>query len=104
VKTWGISLTDALTLALYYTALWFGITDYEPSVKVYDEYDDFIDPSADITTLTTMANQGKLSMETLWTELQRRGLLSKEFDAEKEKKAILDETPDDPAIKTGKVF
>ena len=91
-----------MTIALYYTALWYGIQNYEPSVKVYDEYDDFIDPGADISSLITMANQGKLSDETLWSELKRRNLLSKEFDAEKEKASILAETPEDPALTTVK--
>jgi len=102
VKTWGVNLTDTLTLALYYTALWYGLTDYEPSAKVYDEYDDFLDPGADISSLITMANQGKLSMETLWSELKRRNLLSKEFNAEKEKLALLAETPEDPVETTVK--
>lgn len=92
VKTWGIGLTDCLTLSLYYTALWMKL-GIEPSVKVYDEYDDILEPGQDAQLLLTASGQGKLSTKTLWSEWQRRKILSSEFDPEKEKENILADVP-----------
>lgn len=100
VKTWGIGLTDALTLALDYTCRWMNIA-VEPSVKVYDEYDDLLEPGADAQMLLSAASQGKLSTATLWNEWQRRKILSSEFDPEKEKEAILAEVPNEPTTPNG---
>lgn len=97
VAAWGLNLKDALENALVLTCKWFGISDetYSPEVKVYDDYDDFVDNGTDVQGLNAMRAAGDLSQITLWSEMKRRRILSAEFDAEEETKRLLDEVPDD---------
>ncbi|MNH20171.1 hypothetical protein D3C79_799290 [compost metagenome] len=41
-------------------------------------------PEVSLPTLVTMANAGMISKETLFTEMQRRGVISDEYDWEEE--------------------
>lgn len=50
--------------------------------------------TADLQYLTQAAIAGKISRETYWTELQRRGVLSDSFDPEVETTRIQDQAPD----------
>lgn len=88
VKAWAIGLEDALTIACYLTALWFGETE-GPSVTVYKEFDEFTGEENDMQALLSMSQAGKLSDETLWEEAQRRDVLSTSFDPEKEQERLL---------------
>ena len=45
----------------------------------------------DLATLDKARDRGDLSQPTYWSELQRRGVLSDEFDAQEEKKRLLEE-------------
>lgn len=92
VKSWVTGLSDALTNAMYITALWIGQAE-GPSVHVFDEFDEFLDAGKDIDALISMADKNKLSDETLWEEMQRRRVLSSEFDPEVEKERLLAQTP-----------
>lgn len=47
----------------------------------------------DLQFLTQLCLGGKISQETMWTELQRRGTLSESFDVEVEKERIAAEAP-----------
>lgn len=93
VKKWGINLTDALSIALYYTALWLGITNYEPSLQVFDGYDDLPDGDNGAGVVVGLNGSGKLSDKTMYQELQRRGTLSSEFDYEQEMQRISEQKP-----------
>ncbi len=96
VGAWGLKLKDALENALVITAKWLNTTpDYKPQVNVYDEFDDFTDQGADLSTLVSMRAAHDLSQETYWKEMKRRVVLAPEFDAEAEKQLLLDETPSD---------
>lgn len=97
VKAWATGLADALTLACYYTALWFGQSE-GPSVHVFDEFDEFTGDGKDMDQLISMAGSNKLSDETLWEEAQRRKLLSSEFDPVREKERLLAQVPNDPGF------
>lgn len=45
-------------------------------------------PAGDFGTLLNAVNAGQLSRQTFWTELQRRGVLSDDFDPEVEQHHI----------------
>lgn len=94
VAAWGLRLKDALENALRLTALWLNLGDYEPSVMVYDEYDNFIgDNTVDVAQLQAMRVNKDISRETLWQEMKRRNVLSQEFNEEAEAEALLKEMP-----------
>mgnify|MGYP003419201187 CR=1 FL=1 len=96
VKKWAINLTDALSIALYYTALWMGISGYEPSLSVYDGYDDLPDGDNGASLISTLNTNGKLSDKTMYEEFQRRGTLSSEFDYDQEMLRINEQKPVNP--------
>lgn len=99
----AISVIDALKLnfkntlenALALTAKWIGEAD---SIEVEMSSDDSLDLRDDDGSgdLVEMRKSGDLSQETLWGEFKRRGKLSSNFDAEKERQRLLDEAPGDP--------
>lgn len=93
VSAWALALKDALENALTITAMWMNMADYEPEVNVYTEFDDFTDGGADLVELGAGRRAGDISLETYWTELQRRGVLSPEFDIVKEKENLLNDIP-----------
>lgn len=93
VKAWALSLKDALENAMRITAKWMDNT-YEATVSVYTEFDDFVD-GKDYESLLSARAARDISLETFWEEMQRRGLLSTLFTAEREKTRLLAETPGD---------
>ena len=95
VGAWGLSLKNALENAFKITGMWMN-NDFEPELKIYDEYDDFSDSGADLATLQAARTARDISQLTYWEELKRRRVLSAEFDPETETQRILDETPSDP--------
>lgn len=93
VGAWALALKDTLENALVLTCMWLGISDYEPEVNVYTEFDDFADGNSDVEALMSAREKRDLSQETLWTELKRRKVLSPEFDADKERERLMNELP-----------
>jgi hypothetical protein len=93
VKMWANGLKDALENAFVITAMWMGL-DYDPSLNVFTEFDDFID-GKNLEDLLAMYQAGVISMETLWYEYKRRGVLSTEFDAATERLNLLTTNGDD---------
>lgn len=93
VGAWANRLKDALQLALVITNKWLGITDWTPQVNVYDEFDDFTDAVADVASLQTARDKRDISRKTFLRELQRRKILSQQFDAETDLAELLAETP-----------
>lgn len=109
VKQWGNGLKDALENALVITAKWLNMTaeQYDPEVSIFDDYDDLTEE--DFTQVMELRKNGDLSQQTVWKEAQRRGILSAEFDADKEADAVLKEAPGDgddefetPPVEKGK--
>ncbi len=96
VKAWGLGLKDALENALVITCKWMNITPetYDPTVAVYLEFDEFME-GKDLDALNTARTNKDISQLTYWDELQRRAVLSPEFDAETETQRLLDELPGD---------
>lgn len=86
VKAWAYGLKDALENALKMTAKFMGIT-YDPMVHVFVDFDDWME-GEDIDAIVTLNEKGKLSDETTWEELTRRGVLSTNFTADRERDRI----------------
>lgn len=94
VAAWALNLKDTLENALVLTCMFENINaeTYDPQVNVYTEFDDVIDEGKDIEALNQARERGDLSQETYWKEYKRRKILSTEFDADEERKLLLDET------------
>lgn len=85
-------LEDALNIALYYWAQWIG----EPDGGTVEVYQDFGVNMADNTTETTLLQAtvaGKLSDETFFSELQRRGTINSDLDYETERQRLAEQGP-----------
>ncbi|HEY8066620.1 MAG TPA: DUF4055 domain-containing protein [Methylosinus sp.] len=95
IEALKLNFKNALENALALTAKWVGETD---SIEVEMSSDDSLDLRADdgSADLVEMRKNNDLSQETLWSEFKRRGKLSSNFDAEKERQLLLDEAPGDP--------
>lgn len=94
VKAWATGLADALTMAYWFTSLWMGLgDDAAPSVVVYQEFDEFIEPGTDVNALIQMKNAGLISLDRFWAEMRRRNILSVDFNPEAERTALLADVP-----------
>lgn len=93
VKAWAYKLKDTLENALLMTAKWYGIK-YDPIVHVFVDFDEYME-GEDINALLTMSEKNKISDETLWEEAKRRGVLSSNFTANRERKRLLKQLPGD---------
>ena len=87
VGAWALMLKDTLENAMLITAKWMAINDYEPTVAVYTEFDEFLD-GKDLDTLDADRDRGDISQETLWEEKKRRGVYGAEFTAERERERL----------------
>lgn len=93
IQAWTYSLKDALERAFALTAKWLGETA-EPEIKIDTDFDLNLDDQTAPGNLLAMRQNGDISQETLWSEMKRRKVLSDEFDADKEKELLMEETPD----------
>ena len=94
VKQWALALKDALENALLMTAKWLDVTDYDPTVHVFIEFDDFME-GEDLDALLSMRNTNNISRRTLHEEMKRRGVLSSNFTEDREEQRLLEELPGD---------
>lgn len=99
VTTWALGLKDALENALVITLKWMN-KDYEPEVNVYTGFDDVLENGSDLEQLGKARERGDISLESYWEELKRRKVLSPEFNAERERKRLLDDIPADDSLDT----
>lgn len=91
VQMWAFGLKDALENALVLTGLWLRSTGYDPEVQVFTDFD--VDgQGTDVAHLISARKNGDLSRPTFWHEMQRRGMLSGEFDPDEETAKLLEET------------
>ena len=77
------SLEDALNLALYEWAQWIG-ADNGGTVEVFKDFGVDLTNAQDEAVLLNAANAGKLSNQTFYEELQRRGTLADTVSWEEE--------------------
>lgn len=92
VTVWALALKDAIENALLITLKWMN-KDFEPEVNVYTGFDDVLDNGGDLEELGKAKERGDISLETYWEELKRRKVLSPEFNAERERKRMLEDIP-----------
>ena len=95
IKSWALGLKDALENALVITSMWLNIT-YEPEVNVYTEFDDASDNIDELPAIAAAYTNKIISRQTYGFELQRRGVLSPEYDYDTETDRLLEDMPDDP--------
>lgn len=90
VQSWAFNLKNTLENAMVLTGMWLNITrdQYDPEVQVFTDFD-VLGNAEDLTKLLEAFKEGAISRETLWHEMQRRGLLSGEFDPEIEVERLL---------------
>ena len=93
IQAWALGLKDALEQAFVLTAAWLNETT-SPTVAVFTDF--ALDATDDKgpTVLTEARKNGDLSRETYWEELQRRNILSADFDPEEEMDRLDKELPD----------
>lgn len=96
VKQWALMLKNALENAIVITCKWLGIPPetYDAEVFVYTDFEETSD-GKDVDALDKARERKDISRETYWSELQRRGILSPEFDHEREEERLLEEMPGD---------
>jgi hypothetical protein len=94
VQAWALGLKDALEQAYRFTAMWLKDAS-EPVVKIYTDFAIEAGDEKDLDDLNTMRENGDLSQETYWAEKKRRNILSADFNADAERKLLMDEMPDD---------
>ena len=78
-----ISFRDAMETALQYTARWLGLgDDAGGSVWINEDFGPQGFESADLAELANARNRGDISRQQWIKEMQRRGLLSSDYDAD----------------------
>lgn len=94
VEAWVMNAKDAIENALRLTAMWLKETD-EPEVEICTDFLISLKENDGADELGKARERGDLSLETYWDELKRRGILSPNFDDEKEQERLLKESPGD---------
>lgn len=92
-QAWAGLLKDALEQAFVYTAQWLSLPD--PEVFVHTDFAIELGADQAPEVLLSLRTQRAISEETLWAEMKRRGLLSPEFDPDRERELLLSELPSD---------
>jgi hypothetical protein len=95
VAKWALGLKNTLENAMVITLKYESAEKtYDPQVHVHLEFDDFAQDDG-WDAIKGMRDGGDLSAETQYEEAQRRGILSEDFDVERERKRLLAEGPRD---------
>lgn len=97
IQAWALNLKDALEQAFVITNLWLK-DNTSVEVKIDTDFDVGLNDDKGPETLISMRAARDLSARTLWHEMQRRGTLSPEFDADEEELAIASEVPDTSSL------
>jgi hypothetical protein len=92
VQQWALALKDCLEQAWVFTNMWLNSKE-ENEVFVFTDFDVGSGDDQGPSNLLSLREKGDLSQRTIWTEFQRRGILSADFDADEEEKAIDEEKP-----------
>lgn len=99
LQTMAGQLEDALDQVLQYFALWMRLDD-GGHVKVKGNFDVDFSPETTMPFLLNLNKARILSDESLFHEVQRRGLLSDELDWEGEKKKVASQPKPEPVTPT----
>lgn len=95
IQIWAARLKDALENAMILTAKWMGQKDLEPEIHVHTDFSVEIADADAPRILFDSCEAGLISRETYLTELVRRGILSPNFNIDKDSEAILNDQPTD---------
>ncbi|GAA4169157.1 DUF4055 domain-containing protein [Shinella granuli] len=95
VQAWAWLLKDALEKAFKFTAMWLNV-NVEPTVFVNTNIAVDLGSNKTPEILRGMRQDGDLSQQTYWEEMRERGVLSQEFEADREIKRLEEELPGDP--------
>lgn len=99
VQAWAYALKDTLEQAFVFTAMWLNLPSAKaPEATVFSDFALETNDEKGPTTLTEARKNGDLSRRTYWEELQRRGILSGDFDADEEQDRLDEELPDPDAM------
>jgi hypothetical protein len=99
IQAWALNLKDSLENAFSITAKWLGETQ-EAEVDIDTDFDVGLNDDKDRDTLVAMRAANDISQRTLWLEMQRRAVLSPDFDADDEETALMNEIPSEPPLAT----
>lgn len=96
LMAWGMDFKDALELALQYTADWLSLGEGKGGTVVYQIKPDItVGESKELDVLDKARSRRDISRVTFLGELQRRDILSAEFDEKKDQELIDKEPPPD---------
>lgn len=95
IEAWALNAKDAIEKALALTEMWLGEAA-DPEVEIKTDFALGLKDDDGSKDLIEARKNGDLSQATLWSELKRRGKLSANFDADEERKRLLEEAPGDP--------
>lgn len=93
-QAWTLNLKDALEQAFVYTGMWMNDPS-SPEVSIDVNFDIGVEEDRGPDQVLKMRESGDLSQRTMWSEMQRYGVLSAEFDAEAEEKLLDGESEGD---------
>lgn len=99
-QAWTLNLKDCLEMALYYTALWLRDPS-EPEVSIDVDFDIGIGEDQGPTHVISLYDKGVISKMATRNEMKRYGVLSAEYDGEKDDEQILEEDEDDTGEEEG---
>lgn len=92
LETMAASFEDAIDQVLQYFALWMGV-DEGGHCEINGNFDVDYAPETTLPLLKSMTDSGYLSEQTLFREVQRRGVISGDLDWDEEKQRISDQGP-----------
>ncbi|WOC14985.1 DUF4055 domain-containing protein [Pseudochrobactrum sp. MP213Fo] len=92
VQAWAFNLKDSLERAFGFTMLWISSSD-EPEVNVHTDFAIEIGDDKAPAILMDAYKEAVISRQTLRNELQRRSILSPEFNNKEEEERIASEVP-----------
>lgn len=88
---WTQGLKDGLEQAMRFTAMYLGLGDSNGgSIQPNKDFGLTTRQTEELTLLLQAVTVGKLTVETFWVEMKRRGVLSEEFDYELEAQRLSD--------------
>ena len=94
LMAWGMDFKDALELALQYTADWLNLGEGKGGTVVYKIKPDVsVGESKELDILDKARTRRDISRVTYLSEMQRRDILSAEFDEKKDQELIDKEPP-----------
>lgn len=91
VQAWVFLFQDALELAWKYTAMWLGDKSFEPEVIVHTDFAVEIQEGKELDTLNAARKNRDISRDAYIAELQRRDVLSADYDPEADAELIAKE-------------